>query len=99
MKNGVRSKNPGPLAAILGEKVLAGLAKGRARLMVMNQQRQALTATRRRAVAELAEEDLQAGRPLRGRAGRISRRLKGQISERQVRKYLAPLISGADSLM
>lgn len=93
---------PGPSAASLGKKVLAGLAKGQARLMVINRERQALAAATRRVVAEFAAVDTQEGRPQRGRPGRISRKLKRlnrQISERQVRKYMAQLISGADSLM
>lgn len=99
MKNGVRIKNPGPSAASLGAKVLAGLAKGRARLLVLNHERRALAAVRRRVVSEYAAMDAQDGRPQRGRAGRIARKLNQKISERQVRKYLAQLISEADSLI
>jgi hypothetical protein len=86
-----------PQAFSVGRKVLAGLAKGRARLAPINQQRQVRSAQQMIQVYYLALADRDAGRPARGRAGRISRKLQGQISERLVRKYLARLSSGADS--
>jgi len=82
--------------ASVGRKVLAGLAKGRARLATINQQRKAESAQRAVQIAYLSLADQQAGRPARGRAGRISRKLRGHITERLVRKYLARLSSGAD---
>ena len=89
-----RSRRPDPAA--IGRKVLAGLAKGRARLAFINQQRKAESDRQKVLIAYLSLADQQAGRPAHGRAGRISRKLQGKISERLVRKYLALLSSGAD---
>jgi hypothetical protein len=75
---------------------LEGLAKGRARLAFLNKQRKAESAQRAVQIAYLSLADQQAGRPAHGRAGRISRKLRGHITERLVRKYLARLSSGAD---
>ena len=82
--------------AAVGRKVLEGLAKGRARLAFLNKQRKAESAQRAVQIAYLSLADQQAGRPAHGRAGRISRKLRGHITERLVRKYLARLSSGAD---
>lgn len=90
-----RSRRVDP--AVIGKKVLAGLAKGRARLVTLNQQRKAQSAQWAVQIAYLALADREAGRPKRGMAGRLSRKLQGRISERSMRKYLARLSSGADS--
>lgn len=88
-----RSRIPDPAA--VGRKVLAGLAKGRARLATINQKRKDQSAQWVVQIAYLALADREAGRPTRGRAGRLSRKLQGKISERSMRKYLARLSSVA----
>jgi hypothetical protein len=50
-------------------------------------------------VLDLALIDLRAGKPARGRAGRIRRTLGGLLSERQVRRILAALFSVSDSVV
>jgi hypothetical protein len=84
-------KRPDP--AVIGKKVLAGLAKGRARLAIVNQQRKDQSAQWAVSIYYLALADQEAGRPTRGRAGRISRKLQGRLGERLVRKYMARLIT------
>lgn len=83
--------------AELGELVLAGLAKGRARAIEVQRQHGATTA---RAVRRALDVDVLEGRPPRGRAGRIGRRLRRDgisVSERQVARILAALISVSDT--
>ena len=84
--------------ATVGERVLAGLAKGRRRAIEDAQARGAIT---RRAVRRALDVDVLEGRSERGRAGRIARRLRRQgvgISERHVRRILDTLSSVSDSL-
>lgn len=81
-------------AAIIGHQVLAGLEKGRQQAIERAKQIGATNALR---VMALAVMDIQAGRSVRGRAGRISRKLGGHLKERTVRKILARLSSRADS--
>lgn len=99
MKNEVMSRKPNPSAATLGTKVMANLERGRARLMVLNRERQEMGDLWRRVIAEYVLLDKEAGLPLRGRAGRIARKLNRRISERMVRRYLEQLTSGSDSFM
>jgi hypothetical protein len=46
----------------------------------------------RRVIEQLAREDANRGKPLHGRAGRISRRLAGIVSEHRVRRWLRKII-------
>jgi len=78
---------------LVGERVLAGLEKGRRRAIAQAQARGARTV---RAVCQALDVDLLEGRGERGRAGRIARRLRGMVGERQVRKILERLSSGSD---
>lgn len=87
-------KTGGGKVARLGFQVLANLAKGRE---AMNRERHERAEFLRRIIAEHILLEEQAGRPRWGRAGRIARKLHGQIGERQVRKYLAQLTKGSDS--
>ena len=83
-------------AAQVGAAILQGFAKGRARANAATKEQAALNAS---VVAIHINADRQAGKPVRGRAGRISRKLRGVLSERLVRKIIAALqMSGADSL-
>jgi len=50
-------------------------------------------------VIDLAAIDERAGRPERGRPGRIARKLQGMLSESQVRKILRALSSVRDSAL
>jgi hypothetical protein len=68
----------------LGRRVLAGLEKGRARAIAQAKARGAVSA---RIVHDLAVVDARR-HPPRGRAGRIARKLRGQLSESQVRRIL-----------
>ena len=81
-------------AAITGQKVLDGLAKGRQQAIEQARER---VARKQMMIVILVNQDRDSGKPARGMAGRISRKLHGQISERLVRKYLARLSGGADS--
>lgn len=87
-------KTGGGKAARLGFQVLANLAEGRE---AMNRERQERADFLRRIIANYVLLEEQAGCPRWGRAGRIARKLHGQIGERQVRKYLAQLTKGSDS--
>lgn len=77
----------------VGERVLLGLAKGRARAIA---QAKARGAARLAMIVVLANEDLQRGRPSRGRASRIARKLHGLLSERHVKRILDRLSSVSD---
>ena len=77
----------------VGKQVLDALDRGRAIAIAQHQARSAANAA---TIFYLARVDQDAGRPARGRSGRISRKLHGRLSERLVRKYLARLSSGAD---
>lgn len=81
-------------ASALGQQVLKNLAKGRDE---MNRERQERANFLRRIIANHVVLEEQAGRSCWGRAGRIARKLHGQIGERQVRKYLEQLTKGSDS--
>ena len=73
--------------------VLAGLAKGRQRAIARAKARAAETQL---LVIIAANADRDAGRPLRGRAGRIRRKLHDAISERHVKRILDRLSSVSD---
>lgn len=77
-----------PSAAMVGAKVLAGLAKGRD---TINAERRAHGEFMRRIIAEYVLLDEQAGHPHRGRAGRIARKLKNRLSQRWINKVLVAL--------
>ena len=79
-------------AAFIGRKVLAGLQKAQRSARALHQRR---VAQQQAHVAYLLAEDRQKGRPARGAAGRISRKLGGTLSERSVRRYLAQIIGHA----
>ena len=72
-------------ATTVGRTILAAFARGRAKAI---QQAKARSAPLLAQIAYLALVDQAAGRPLRGRAGRISRRLGGKPKERWVRKII-----------
>lgn len=72
----------------------AALDAGRARAIAEKRKRAAYT---RSLVLETAAADHQAGRPARGRAGRVARKLNGLVSEGQARKILRALSSARDS--
>ncbi len=78
-----------------GRRVLEALAEGR---RIAIQQRKAQAADNERLVRLELDRDILAGHPERGRPGRISRRLRGRIGERGVRKILERLSSGSDCL-
>lgn len=72
----------------------AGLDAGRARAIEKAQKFGAYT---RNLVVDLAAADVHAGRPERGRAGRIAKKLNGLAGEAHVRKILRTLSSVRDS--
>jgi len=72
-------------AAAVGRKVLDGFSRGRT---LINQERKARSAERAVQVFYLARIDSDAGRPGRGRSGRIRRKMGGLLSESQVRRLL-----------
>ena len=78
----------------IGRKVLAGLFKGRQRAIEQAKERAAFHVAK---VVIHANADVAARKPERGRAGRISRRLGGMLSERQVKRILDRLSSVSDS--
>jgi hypothetical protein len=83
--------------AAVGRKVLAGLERGR-QIAIANKQGQ--STQRASLILTLAAGDIVAGRPTRGRAGRITRQLSraGQLlSESQVRRILRRLSCVLDS--
>lgn len=73
-------------AAEVGLKVLEGFEKGRC---IAIAQAKARSAQRAAAIILLFNEDVTRGKPARGRAGRIARRMTERISESQVRKIIA----------
>jgi len=75
--------------AELGEVVRTALDAGRAKAIHRAQARAGALAV---LVLDLAHADALAGRPARGRAGRIARKL-GCVSERRVRQILSELLS------
>ena len=77
-------------AASVGRKVLAGLQKAQRIARELHQER---VQQQRVQIFYLLAEDRQKGRPARGVAGRISRKLGGILSERHVRRYLK-ILSG-----
>jgi hypothetical protein len=80
--------------AALGVAVRRALDAGRAKRIANAKQRGAASAA---LVADLAMLDLAAGRPERGRAGRIARKLHGELSESRVRKILRAFSNATDS--
>jgi hypothetical protein len=80
-------------AVLVGEKVLAGFAKGRQRAI---QQAKARSAPRKAAIILLYNEDVAKGKPAWGRAGRIRRRMTKPPSERQVKRILDQLIKASE---
>lgn len=82
-------------AALVGRKVLAGLEKGRARAIAAAKAQAELNQA---LILPLLVADIEAGRPMRGRAGRLARRLGGRLAERTVRRFLARLSSVSDSI-
>ena len=78
--------------ATTGERVLAGLAKGRARAI---EQRQTYSRFLESLVREAATRDR--GK-VRGKARRVARLLRGALTESGVRKILRRLSSRDDSL-
>ncbi len=68
-----------------GRKVLEGLNHGR---QIAIAQAQARSRERAETILNLAAADVLAGKPSRGRAGRISRKMGGEISESQIRRHL-----------
>ena len=82
------------IAAVVGQKVLDGLDKGRQRAITQAKERAAFHVAK---VVIHANVDVAAGKPERGRAGRISRKLSGILSERQVKRILDRLSCMSDS--
>jgi hypothetical protein len=96
MKQSVRRARAKPpsQAELVGEKTLAGFARGRTLAIAQAKER---SAKRAAAIVLLNNEDVARGQPARGRAGRIARRMTDRISERQVRRILDTLSCVADS--
>ena len=80
-------------AALTGAKVLDALDKGRALAIRQNQAR---SAQHLATVVVLFNADRQQGRPARGQAGRIARKLGGLLSERHVKRILDRLSRVSD---
>jgi hypothetical protein len=92
-------------------QILAELADLRQRLEALERGRRALDAGRAKAIAaareralyrqqlvlDFATQDLRAGNPVRGRPVRVARKLRGLLSQSQVRKILRALSSVRDS--
>ncbi len=78
-----------------GRRVLEALAGGRALAIERARERSALLA---KLVAAAACRDCAAGKPSRGRAGRVARLLRGLASERHVKRILDAQSSASDSL-
>jgi len=81
----------------LGLRVLAGLTAGREKAIRRAQTRAGALAA---LVLDLAHADMLAGRPARGRAGRVRRKLSAlgrTTSERHVKRILDGLSSVSDS--
>jgi hypothetical protein len=81
-------------AAAVGRRVIEAFDRGRAIAIEQKQRRAAVV---RDMVAREAELDARAGRPPRGRARRIARRLSAVASERSVYRQFAALFSAANS--
>lgn len=85
-------------ATLVGQQVLAGLDKGRQRAI---EAAQARSRERASLILTMAAADIVAGKPKRGRSGRIARKLarSGEhLSESQVRRLLRRLSSALDSI-
>ena len=80
-------------AVHVGQKVLAGLEKAHQRAREAHEARKLKN---RHMIISLAAIDQREGRPARGRAGRIARKLGGVLHERSVKRYLDKL-SGYDA--
>lgn len=79
-------------AALIGQKVLAGLDRGR---QIAIERKQARSRERAKVIQLLLMLDVAKGRPSWGRAGRIQRRLLDsgiELSEAQTRRILCKLI-------
>ena len=87
------SKGGTVTAALIGQKVLAGLARAQEHARALHQAR---VLKNMEVVITLAAIDQKEGRPARGRAGRIARKLGGNLTERSVKRYLDKL-SGYDA--
>ena len=81
-------------ATLTGERVLAGLDKGRSKAIAQAQER---AAQKTMLVVIAANADRDAGWPSRGLAGRISRKLGGAISERHCKRILDALSSVSET--
>jgi hypothetical protein len=79
---------PATRAIEVGQKVLAGLAKGRA---IAYANRAESQATRTATLLTLVNADRAAGRPARGLAGRLARKVGG--SERHIRRIISDTLS------
>lgn len=73
-----------------------GLERGRAKAIERARKRGLQS---QRLIIDLAAVDVRAGKPERGRAGRIARKLDRLLSESQIRKILRTLSSAPDSLV
>ena len=83
--------------AEVGARVLAALAEGRRKAHADAQERSAPLAG---LVADLADADLLAGKPDRGRPGRVARKLRGlgvKVSRRHVQRILDKFSGMSDS--
>ncbi len=80
-------------AQTVGQKVLAGLAKGR---QIRIEELRAQSAKRKQLILDLLVVDLASGAHRRGRAGRIAQKLAGefQLTESYLRKLLSRLQIG-----
>jgi hypothetical protein len=76
-----------------GVRVLAALDAGRAKAIRQNR---ALGAANTGMVRPLLDVDILEGRPARGRAGRIARKLRGRLGERAVHRILARLANRSE---
>lgn len=89
----VRSSKRGPDLEAIARKVLAGLARGR---QVARERQRATAAVHRQQVFDLAQAAMAAGRPSRGLAGSISRKLG--LSERHCKRIIDGLFGMSDSM-
>lgn len=78
----------------VGQRVLEAFSRGRQKAIEQARER---SARRAALILDLAKIDAATGRPMRGLAGRIARKLGGTLSESQVRKILRRLFSVRDS--
>lgn len=83
-----------PDPADIGRRVLAAFEKGRAQAIAQSKARAAPV---EREVRRQLDLDILAGHPLRGRAGRIARSLRGAVSRRTVARILATFYSVTNS--